>query len=35
MADSEISVVRWSADGKFLAVGEKQGRLTIFELAAR
>jgi WD40 repeat protein len=35
MADSEISVVRWSADGKFLAVGEKKGRLTIFELAAR
>jgi WD40 repeat protein len=35
MVDSEISVVRWSADGKRLAVGEKQGRVGIFDLVAR
>jgi WD40 repeat protein len=35
MVDSEISVVRWSADGKRIAVGEKQGRLGIFDLVAR
>jgi WD40 repeat protein len=35
MTDSEISVVRWAPDGKRLAVGEKQGRLTIFDLVAR
>ena len=33
--DSAATVVRWSADGKFLAAGEKKGRLTIFELVAR
>jgi WD40 repeat protein len=35
MLDSEISVARWSPDGKRLAVGEKKGRLSIFELVAR
>ena len=35
MTDSEISVVRWSPDGKRLAVGEKQGRLGLFDLVAR
>ncbi len=35
MTDSEISVLRWSPDGKRVAVGEKQGRLTVFELVAR
>jgi len=35
MTDSEISVVRWSADGKRVAVGEKQGRVSIFDLVAR
>ena len=35
MLDSEISVVRWSPDGKRLAVGEKKGRVTVFELVAR
>src|SRR5688572_7016147 len=35
MVDSEISVVRWSPDGKRVAVGEKQGRVTIFDLVAR
>jgi WD40 repeat protein len=35
MVDSEASMVRWSPDGKRVAVGEKQGRLTIFELVTR
>ena len=35
MLDSEISVVRWSPDGKRLAAGEKKGRITLFELVAR
>jgi WD40 repeat protein len=35
MADSDISALRWSPDGKRVAVGEKQGRLTVFELVAR
>jgi len=35
MVDSEISAVRWSADGKRVAVGEKQGRVSIFDLVAR
>jgi WD40 repeat protein len=35
MVDSEISVVRWSPDGKRVAVGEKQGRVGIFDLVAR
>ncbi len=35
MLDSEISVVRWSPDGKRLVAGEKQGRITVFDLVAR
>ena len=35
MLDSEISVVRWSPDGKRVAAGEKNGRVTLFELVAR
>jgi WD40 repeat protein len=35
LSDSEISVVRWAPDGKRLAVGEKTGRVTLFELVAR
>ena len=32
LADSEPTCVRWSADGRFVAVGERRGRLAIFEL---
>src|SRR3954468_13521749 len=32
MTDSDITVVRWSPDGKRLAVGEKQGRITLCEM---
>jgi WD40 repeat protein len=35
MLDSEVSVVRWSPDGRFLLAGEKKGRVTMFELVAR
>jgi WD40 repeat protein len=35
MLDSELSVVRWSPDGQRLVAGEKQGRVTVFELVAR
>jgi len=35
MLDSEISVARWSPDGKRLAVGERKGLVTMFELVAR
>ena len=35
MTDSGISVLRWSADGRRVAVGEKQGRVTVFELVSR
>jgi WD40 repeat protein len=35
MLDSEISATRWSPDGKRVAVGEKKGRITIFELVGR
>jgi WD40 repeat protein len=35
MLDSELSVVRWSPDGKRLAAGEKKGRVTLFDLVAR
>jgi len=35
MLDSEISATRWSPDGKRLAVGEKKGRVTIFDLVSR
>jgi hypothetical protein len=35
MLDSEVSVVRWSPDGKRLVAGEKTGRLTLFDVVAR
>jgi WD40 repeat protein len=35
MTDSEITMVRWSPDGKRVAVGEKQGRVSLFELVPR
>jgi WD40 repeat protein len=35
MTDADVSVVRWSPDGKFVAAGEKQGRITVFELVTR
>jgi WD40 repeat protein len=35
MLDSEVSLVRWSPDGKFVIAGEKKGRVTLFELVAR
>jgi WD40 repeat protein len=35
MLDSEVSATRWSPDGKRLAVGEKKGRVTLFELVSR
>ena len=35
MLDSEATAVRWSPDGRFVAAGEKQGRLTLYELVAR
>jgi WD40 repeat protein len=33
MTASEVSALRWSPDGRFLAVGERGGRLTLYELA--
>jgi WD40 repeat protein len=33
MTASEVSLLRWSADGRFLAVGERGGMLSIYELA--
>jgi WD40 repeat protein len=35
MLDSDITATRWSPDGKRLVVGEKNGRITIFELVPR
>jgi len=35
MLDSEISVVRWSPDGKRLVAGERNGRITVFDLVTR
>jgi len=35
MLDSEISVVRWSPDGKRVVAGEKNGRVTVFDLVSR
>ena len=32
LTDSEPSCVRWSPDGRHVAVGERKGRLTVFEL---
>jgi WD40 repeat protein len=35
MGDGEISALRWSPDGKRVAVGEKQGRVSLYEMVAR
>jgi WD40 repeat protein len=35
LTGGEITAVRWSPDGKRLAVGEAKGRVTIYELEAR
>jgi WD40 repeat protein len=35
MLDSEISVARWSPDGQRVVAGEKNGRVTLFDLVAR
>jgi WD40 repeat protein len=35
MVDSDVTILRWSPDGKFLAAGEKTGRLTLYELVSR
>ena len=35
MLDSEITATRWSPDGKRVAVGEKKGQVTVFELVSR
>ncbi len=35
VVDSDVSAVRWSPDGKRVAVGEKKGRVTLFDLVAR
>jgi WD40 repeat protein len=32
MTDAEVSAIRWSPDGRFVAVGERQGKLGIYEL---
>jgi WD40 repeat protein len=35
LTGAEITAVRWSPDGKRVAVGEAKGRVTIYELIAR
>ena len=35
MADGEISAMRWSPDGKRVAIGDKQGRVSLFEVVVR
>jgi WD40 repeat protein len=35
LADSEITTARWSPDGKRVAIGERKGRVTLFDLVAR
>jgi WD40 repeat protein len=35
MGDGEISALRWSPDGKRVAVGEKKGRVSLYEMVAR
>jgi hypothetical protein len=32
MADAEVTAVRWAPDGRFVAVGEAGGAVTIYEL---
>jgi len=35
MSDGEISAMRWSPDGRRVAIGEKQGRVSLFEVVVR
>lgn len=35
MLDSDITATRWSPDAKRVAVGEKNGRVTVFDLVSR
>lgn len=35
LQDSDVTAVRWSPDGKRVAVGERKGGVTIFDLVAR
>ena len=35
LLDSDVTAARWSPDGKRLAVGERKGRITVFELVPR
>lgn len=35
LTDSEPSAIRWSPDGRFVAVGERKGRVTIHELVQK
>jgi WD40 repeat protein len=35
LQDSDLTATRWSGDGKRLAVGERNGRVTIFDLVSR
>jgi WD40 repeat protein len=35
MADAEVSALRWSPDGKRVAVGEKKGRVSLYDVVAR
>jgi WD40 repeat protein len=32
LTDAEPTCVRWSPDGRFIAVGERGGKLSVFEL---
>jgi WD40 repeat protein len=32
LADAEVTAVKWSPDSRFVAVGEKKGKLTVYEL---
>ena len=35
LTDSEPSCLRWSPDGRHLAVGERKGKLSVFEVVKR
>jgi WD40 repeat protein len=35
LQDSDITAIRWSSDGKRVAVGERNGRITLFDLVSR
>jgi WD40 repeat protein len=32
LADAEVTALKWSPDSRFVAVGEKKGKLTVYEL---